>query len=355
MKKHTVLVDLKIAMNNGYCGIAKENRLVFKMLAQAEKITPTGLLISSHPATVFSRFKQSEELFTSVEQANLFFHEALHHEPLLLKKILSKLKLLHFLFKKKKYFQLYELNAIFEEAIWRSVFSKSLSPEHKQSILQQAFCFSDLTALHLGVGSYFKKDARLNTFDYDFALFLEPYTVSVSPNTIKVIRYHDAIPIADPDFSGSVFSYRTINALKHCSKEAYFVCNSEPTREALLKLQPALHSKSYVIPCALSSNYKKIHNQEVLKQILVTRLSSQIMSLEHLPAIRAEIQNATELNYIFNLATLDPKKNHINLIRAWEKLSYQYGPKLKLIIAANRGWFSKEIEDMMRPHLLLRK
>lgn len=351
MKKRNILIDLKIAMNNGYCGIANENRLVFKMLAQANSTDVGGLLISDNPATVFTNYRSVSGRHHGIEQANRFFHEAFHHELLFKNKLLSKLKLSKWFALKKNQFHLYDVDQVFHDVVWRNVFDKTLTSVDRHSILKSEFYYSDLTSLHLRASSYLNRKVILNTAKYDVALFLEPTTVSVSPNTKKIVRYHDAIPITEPDFSGSVFSHRTINMLHACARDSYFVCNSEPTRQALLALKPELESKTFTIPACISSHYKKVNNGELLQQIMSTRLSTQLIRPDKLVQLQHQILCEENPSYIFNLATLDPKKNQMILIRAWEKLNYQFKRQTKLVIAANRGWLSHEIESMMRPHI----
>ncbi len=352
MKKHKVLVDLKIAMNNGYCGISKENRLVFKMLSSAETVKATGMLVSQNPTSVYASYEATQARDEIVAQGNRFFHEAFNHEPLLKSRILAKLKVAKFLAWQKQRFNLYPLDPMFNDVIWRNVFDKSLGPSDRELILQNDFHFSDLTNTHVRAGSYFKRNAQLNTTGYDFALFLEPAPIAVSPGTTKIVRYHDAIPITDPDFAGSLYSYGTINNLNSCAQDSWFVCNSEPTRTALLALKPELEKKSFVIPCAMSSNYTRVTNDDILKQIMLTRLSTQLVSAEQLKSVREQISTSTSCDYILNIAAFDPKKNHVNLIKAWEKFNYQHGNKIKLLICANSGRFAQEAEDMMRPHIL---
>lgn len=351
MKKRNLLIDLKIAMNNGYCGIANENRLVFKMLAQANLANVSGLLVSDNPATVFTNYQSVPGRQAAIEQANRFFHEAFHHELLFKNKLLSKLKLAKWFALKKNNFHLHHADAVFQDVIWRNVFDKTLTSIDRNLILKNEFYYSDLTSLHLRASSYLNRKVTLNTTNYDVALFLEPTTVSVSPNTKKIVRYHDAIPITEPDFAGSIFSHRTINMLHACARDSYFVCNSEPTRQTLLALKPELENKTFTIPACISSHYKKVKNVKLLQQIMSTRLSTQLIHPERLAQIQHQIYCEETPNYIFNLATLDPKKNQMNLIRAWEKLNYQFQRQTKLVIAANRGWLSHEIEMLMRPHI----
>lgn len=348
MKKFKILVDLKTALNNGYCGIANENRLVFKMLSGVPAVKTTGVLFSQHPSSVFSGYTQSNPQ-EMIAQANRFFHEALGHEPLLRTRILRNLKLASFLAFKKRRFDLFSIDPLFGDAIWRNVFRQSLGAGDREKVLQNDFCFSDLTAMHMRVGSYFRRNALLNTAGHDAVLFLEPSTVSVSPGTVKLVRYHDAIPVTEPDFSQSIYSHRSINAMRICAQDSWFVCNSGPSRDTLLRLHPEAEARTVVIPCAIASHHIRVNDTNILKQILRTRLASTIVPAEQLDAARSNIDNGVD--YILNLAALDPKKNHVTLINAWEKMNYHHQRKTRLVIAANRGWLSQEAEDKMRPHI----
>lgn len=350
-KKTRVLVDLKIAANNGYCGIAKENRLVFKMLSQADSVKADGLLISGNQSTVLSRYRKPKAYADSIAQANRFFHEMLQHDPLLWGSLLKNLRVSRFFALMKRQFDLYSIDPLFQDVVWRTVFDKSLGVKDRELLSHSQYYYTDMASLHLAARAYFKQKAHLNTQGYHFALFLEPTAVSVSKGTTKIVRYHDAIPITEPDFSGAMFSQGSINKLNLCAEDSYFVCNSEPTQKALLAIRPELELKTQVIPCAMTSHYKKVNNEETLRQIIVSRFSSLIVKPELLGEVRRKVLSAPTLNYIFNLATFDPKKNHLCLIKAWEKLNYNNPNPIKLVIGANRGWFSKEVQDLMRPHI----
>lgn len=350
-KKHRVLLDLKIAMTNSHCGIAKENRLVFKMFTQLPAYQVSGLLVSNSPATVFARYQTPVSAAAAIEQTNRFFHEAFHDKPLLKARLLSNLHLARLFALRKKAFNLYAVDPLFNEAIWRKIFDGALNPKDKNVLQNSDFLFTDLTSVHMGVNAYMKRNVNLDTQDYDFAFFLEPTPVTVSPTTQKIVRYYDAIPLVAPDFSSSLFSYAAMNTLNLCAQDAYFVCISEPTREVLLKIHPQLESKTAVIPCALSDNYKKVNNEETLRHIMATRLSAAVVDSSLLGRLRQQILQGPAFEYIFNLATLDPKKNHLQLIRAWEKLNYQRSQPIKLVLGANRGWLSAETKALMSAHV----
>ncbi len=350
MEQHSVLFDLKIAMNNGFCGIGTENRLIFNMLSKEERLSLSGLLVSNQVVTTLSKY-QKLPANQGIPQANQFFHEALGQELLVKNKLKMKFKMHYWKAFKRHLFDLYEIDQTFYDAIWRNVFDKTLAAQSRELISNKKFYFSNLAQLHLTTASYFNYSLPLNTESYDFAVFMEPLPVKVSPNTKKIVRFHDAIPISDPDFTGARFSKGKINVLNQCAEDSYFVCNSVPTRDVLLTIKPELEERSCVIPCVILDHQPQAKNFPVLKQILSVRLSKQLVSEKQIDAIRARIDGMQDLDYFFHLATLDPKKNQVTLIKAWEKVHYQSGGKLKLIIAANKGWQSEEIEELMRPHI----
>lgn len=257
MNKSRLLVDLHPAMHQAFCGIATENRLMFKMLAGLENVSVDGLLLSSTLNTVFSRYQTVLDETQGLRQTQQFFHEALGHEPYLLTKCLQQLRLGPLFVLLQRRFQLYPISALYQETIWRNVFAQTLNDEDGEGVRKQAYYFSKLTTHHLRASAYLKKSVHLDTKTYKAAIFSEPTAVTVSPGTQKIVRFHDIIPLTEPDFVGSRFAVGKWNALEMCAKDSWFVCNSEPTREALLQLKPQLENRSYVIPCAIANQYQR--------------------------------------------------------------------------------------------------
>jgi glycosyltransferase involved in cell wall biosynthesis len=189
----------------------------------------------------------------------------------------------------------------------------------------------------------------LDTSGWDFMIFQDSRPVTINKNTIKIIRYHDAIPLSDVDcMNDGTCSYHS-QTLTRCKNDSFFVCNSEPTRESLISIIPELENRSCTLPYALPTIYKKSIDSNILKKIFIQRLSSLILNKDE-RNIRAEkINNAGEFNYILALSTLEPRKNYVSLIRAWELLRNKKGIKHKLVIVANKGWKYEEIKHAMKP------
>ena len=79
-----------------------------------------------------------------------------------------------------------------------------------------------------------------------------PCAFSCLHNTQLVVRYHDAIPITNPELVNSPESLPyTFNTLKNCVKQdAIFVCNSHSSELELKALFPENNLQCVTIPCS---------------------------------------------------------------------------------------------------------
>jgi len=55
------------------------------------------------------------------------------------------------------------------------------------------------------------------------------------------------------------------------------------------------------------------------------------------------------LTYLLVVSTIEPRKNHLGLLSAWEKLQAEAFPELKLIVVGKLGWHHKAIVKKFRP------
>jgi hypothetical protein len=49
------------------------------------------------------------------------------------------------------------------------------------------------------------------------------------------------------------------------------------------------------------------------------------------------------------VSTIEPRKNHLTLLSAWERLRVEIFPKLKLLVVGETGWRNKPIVRKFRP------
>jgi glycosyltransferase involved in cell wall biosynthesis len=346
-KKIRILQDLWVSLVGGYAGIPQDTRLNFNVLSQCDALELDGLLYTKRKHLSLRKKTIPQTRDEIVMASNQFLHDALEDLPVVKSGIVDKIKMMVSAeitntYLKRKY-SLFPIDPSHYDMLWRNVFSKSLAPEDKDRVLQKQFYYSDISWRDVMFAGYFNRKTYLNTEGYDFVLFPDVRPITVSPTTKKIVRYHDSFAFLCPDFFQTHHAMMHLNSLKACVKDSYFVCNSGPTKDVLISIFPEIEAKTFVVPPVVGS-YKKVINWQAVKQICRTRLSKKIVeqTLEN---------NDEKFEYILALSTLEPRKNYVNLIRAWENLFYTQNKKIKLIIVANPGWLSEEIESVMRPHI----
>ncbi len=132
-----------------------------------------------------------------------------------------------------------------------------------------------------------------------------------------------------------------VKSILSSSKRAIFVCNSEPVRDELLKCLPQFENKTYVVTPSVVSDKPAAKEYAALPNIISARRSAQ----DRIPTI-AECSN-----YIISVSTIEPRKNFISLIRAWERVRYQKDDQLKLIIVGSNGWKNEATDTAMQTHI----
>jgi glycosyltransferase involved in cell wall biosynthesis len=55
--------------------------------------------------------------------------------------------------------------------------------------------------------------------------------------------------------------------------------------------------------------------------------------------------------YLLMVSTIEPRKNHLSLLTAWERLRLEKFPSLKLIVVGALGWHHETIIERFRPWL----
>jgi glycosyltransferase involved in cell wall biosynthesis len=56
-----------------------------------------------------------------------------------------------------------------------------------------------------------------------------------------------------------------------------------------------------------------------------------------------------DFQYLLVVGTLEPRKNHAMLLKAWERMKYGSLPDLKLVVVGGLGWDEKPLLRAMRP------
>jgi hypothetical protein len=182
-----------------------------------------------------------------------------------------------------------------------------------------------------------------------------PFPGRLSANTRLIVRYHDSIPITHPHTIHDVVKHQGGHylSLRRNRRKAFFVCNSEPTREGLVRLFPSLENRSMIIPCIISSGFYKVDDPDAPGSVIRTRLVYETLGATIFrEKLMAERRLSAHFNgeYILSVGTLEPRKNYLTLILGWEQYRRRTRRDLKLVLVAKRGWKIANVLNAMRPH-----
>jgi len=176
--------------------------------------------------------------------------------------------------------------------------------------------------------NYPKADKLLKGID----LFFSPHIFlsSVSKKCRTVVTFHDLSFEKYPEFYsiGKNYWHFLMSPKKQAKKADQIIAVSQSTKDDLVNLYKINPDKIKVIYSGVDP----------------------VSSIQYPVSSISEIKRKYSLpeRYILYLGTLEPRKNIIGLIEAFEKLNTKYqipNTKYKLVIAGARGWLYKDIFD----------
>lgn len=353
-----VLYSLEMA-SLGHSGIPQESRLLAKMFMQDTPHDVTGLLMeardqmTAHIRGGATKDPADEVLAASNYLLGLSGFESpgaqWRHQR-------YKRTLWHLYRTYWRASRGYSLTSIpaglFEDTVWRRLFAATLPPEAKAAMDRLPLVYSPMTItdLHRSRGAPHAPRPKLDTTGYDAVIFHDARPIRVNPTTAKFIRYHDAIPISEPDLMGEGY-YTSVhhNFIKRCRDDSWFICNSDATRKSLVKIFPDLEAASIVIPNvinpALDSMARTLDPWDVVsrRQSIPDKVKQPVLT------VPAEARSA---GYILAVTTLEPKKNVAGLVAAWERVREMHRGAPKLVIVGGKGWnFDNDLRALY-PHVV---
>ena len=133
-----------------------------------------------------------------------------------------------------------------------------------------------------------------------------------------VLTLHDLIPLLKPQF------HRPLNHLflrlmlpRFLHRADAIIAVSENTKKDAVALLGADPEHITVIPEGISDEFRPVHDKKQLEAVRAA------YGLPH--------------TFILCVSTIEPRKNHITLLRAFEMLHPEY-PHVALVLAGRRGW-----------------
>jgi glycosyltransferase involved in cell wall biosynthesis len=250
----------------------------------------------------------------------------------------------------------------FRDYLWRRFFARTLPSADFDLVTSAAFRIarSPWNAMHICalVTRHFGHPLypRLDTSDFGMMITETPYPATVSKRTRLVVRYHDAIPLLMPHTISDrhfhhAFHYGALR--KNVESGAWFVCVSEATRKDLLSVFPQLETRSLTIHNMVSHDYfDEKSTAERVPEIIKTRLNAKIKPPLDPSFKRRLFEAGTQsesLEYLLIVSTVEPRKNHLALLSAWEGLRVERFPALKVLVVGKLGWHHKAIVRKFRP------
>ena len=372
--KYKVFLDISWGFK-GYSGIPQDTRLIYKILASNEKVDLSTLImdVKGKLSAIPTFKKRYKFLADKLSVESLFFaeegpYDSIDENPRIIKflKKLRNLKELKKLISQSFLKRKGKLQKIEVEYLWKYIWlfnlRFSLLPQDKNLIFNATHYLTDISLRFLQFRTLFSLPPFYIPLPekIDFLILPYPLSIKTNPYTKKLIRYHDAIPFTDTP----LISSKELHIKLHKrgietnleDKNTFFICNSEPAKLDLLNLYPELEKRTFVVPCAVSEVYYKEKNPNILKEIFATRLSS--LSKKYFKNIEKNLNSIDKLKYILNVSTLEPRKNHSSLIKAFRILKGKYPfEKFILVFVGKLGWkydfLLKEMKDLMKQGLII--
>jgi glycosyltransferase involved in cell wall biosynthesis len=351
-----VLMEMRPALE-GHAGIPQETRLLFRGLSMLEDISVEGLIqsnqwvlarglppgASGNTMEVHRQFDRLGRVVISLEQ--VFWHVRVRAA------LCTMAMAVRHLLRGRETLTRFEARH-FSDYMWRRFFSNTLPPEDFDTVTRAMFRVARIpwNAMHICalVTRYlgFPLYPTLNTSDFDLMISETPYPATVSKRTQLIVRYHDAIPLLMPHTISDrhyhhAFHYGALR--KNAANGAWFVCVSEATRTDLLSVFPELEPRSLTIHNMVSHHYfDEPSTPDRIPEIIETR-STVRLDIGFRKGVTAPLQ------YLLIVCTVEPRKNHLSLLAAWETLHALDNPDLKLLVVGRRGWHHRPILKKFRP------
>jgi glycosyltransferase involved in cell wall biosynthesis len=361
-----LLLEMRPALD-GHAGIPQETRLLFRGLSQLEQVQVEGLLQSSNRVLArglppaphgLSRDRQVNRLSRVVVALQT------RADPSRVARLATALRLsvgivrtlLGAVLGLRQRLGTFEADQ-FKDFIWRALFSRTLPPADLELVTRARFRVARMpwTALHV-VGLATRRFGhavypRLDTSGFDVMVAETPYPGRMSGTTVLVVRYHDAIPLLMPHTISDKSYHQAshYHALRRNVRDgAWFACVSESTRQDLLSVFPEAEARAVTIPNMVSHHYyAEDSSPQRVPDILRLRRHAEFEAFGA-PVVS---RGGEAPPYLLMVSTIEPRKNHLTLLSAWEQLRAEGFVDLQLVFVGMLGWEHKAIVRKFRPWL----
>lgn len=353
-----ILIELRPALD-GHAGIPQETRLLFRGLARLPGLDVHGLLQSSNRVLAKGlpeRALSADRRMNRLSRVVVSLHQS--GEPTRLERVGAAWRLataparivLRTLLGLREPLTRFEPGH-FEDFVWRAMFARTLPPADFGTVTRAGYRVMRMpwAALHaaglatrrFGRALY----PRLDTAGFDVLIAETPYPGRVRAGTQLVVRYHDAIPVLMPHTISDKAYHQASHyeALRRNVRDgAWFACVSEATRQDLLSIFPEVAPRAVTVHNMVSHHYAP-------GEPAPHRVPEILRLRRHARHGAGGPPGPGVPEYLLMVSTIEPRKNHLNLLAAWEHLRADRHPGLQLVIVGAVGWDSRPIVRKLAP------
>jgi glycosyltransferase involved in cell wall biosynthesis len=358
-----ILLEMRPALD-GHSGIPQETRLLFRGLCSLPAVQVEGLLQSGNlvlepgvrrrpPVPGEGDLEPHSKVVVSLQQGAAS-HRLEHLRRQMLKVLGPAGAGLGALLGRQVRLGYFDPTH-FRDYVWRALFAKTLPVSDIEAVVTRPhrvmrWPWSLMNAMGVLTGMMGRPlYVRLDTSDADLAIVETPYPGRFSRRTKLVVRYHDAFPVLMPHTVKARGYHRAMHhhALRRNAADgAWFACVSDATRKDLLAVFPEVAERAVTIPNMVSHHY---HEEDRPARLVPEIVGMRRSRLGNPDVRRHWADDGVDRPYLLMVSTLEPRKNHLGLLAAWEQLRIELQADLQLVLVGELGWEHEPILGRLRP------
>jgi glycosyltransferase involved in cell wall biosynthesis len=182
---------------------------------------------------------------------------------------------------------------------------------------------------------------RLDTSGLDVMLVETPFPGRIDRSTRMIVRYHDAVPLLMPHTIKDRSYHRAAHyqsLLRNARDGAWFACVSDATRQDLLSVMPQIGNRAVTIPNMVSHHFFPDHESASrVPEVIWSRKNRRAPFEGGAPIADSDVADG-KLAYLLMVCTIEPRKNHLALLDAWERLRAHGHAHMNLVFVGSFGW-----------------
>lgn len=248
----------------------------------------------------------------------------------------------------------------YKDFVWRAMFAKTLQAgdfdlvtKADYRVLRWPWSMANAAGVVTGTLGH-ALYPLLDTQGFDVLLVETPYPGRPKPGTRMVVRYHDAIPLTMTHTVKDRGYHRAmhLHALRSNARAgAWFACVSDATRQDLLSFMPEVEARCVTIPNMIAPSFvAETEGPSRVPEIIWSRRNKAAAGGGG-AEISPVADPAKPLRYLLMVSTIEPRKNHLGLLEAWELLRHAGHPDLQLVCVGGLGWDHEAIMARYAPWL----